>query len=429
MFSAIWARLFRLGMICTALLCFAVAVYTGVLARADWLRRNPTRDRLEEAIGLDPRNGYAYTLRAEYLERANRTNEAEAAWGEALNYDPRNVEAWVRFALLAEGRGAIQEAERRLLKAADLNRTWLPRWSLVNFYVRQNRTDAALLWSGLALERASEESYALHPLLDELASRPYVLDHVLPANRPVLRSYVDHLLRTKRSDGVGEAAMKLAGLIPASSADWPGTQAWLDTRAQPADDRERHVLLLAVGLLLDNQEGSSAVGLWNRMVEHGILNAGKWSAKAPVVNNDFRGLPYGQGLDWVGNDVRGIQSERLTHEGELVVRLSGRQPNDAEIWEQRVLIPEGRTQLTIESRTEELKDGNGLEWRLSDTMGRDIASLSVPPSADWTRSTASLPQEQGSQTLRLSLRCRRASGFIRAEGVARFRLVTVEAQK
>ena len=106
-----------------AVACIAIVPWSALVARGAWMRSHATPENIEAAIALDPLHPYGYTLRAEHLEHLARFAEAEEAWRLALARDPRLAEAWIRLGLLQEARGAFENAEASLLKAAGTSAT------------------------------------------------------------------------------------------------------------------------------------------------------------------------------------------------------------------------------------------------------------------------------------------------------------------
>lgn len=416
--------------ICAAgvMLCAAALTHIAMFAWADWLRTRPAEINVEHAIRLDPAKDYGYTLRAELREQAGKLHEAERDWTEAVRRNRNNAEAWIRAALLAEQRGATEEAEVRLLTAARVHRTWLPRWALVNFYVRQNRREDVYHWARLAMDRASEQWVALAPVLHDLgAPLELVLNDILPANRAVLSTYLEWQLQSGHLAGLEQTASKLAALIPEGSTGWPGTNEWTP-RAATADDRERTVLLNAIDLLWKQARGPAAAELWNIVHDQQIVAAGKWSPREPLVNSLFYQSPQGNGLDWRPLALPGSGAEFRWKPGEVTVRLNGRQAESGELLEQKLYLPlRQKYRFTTETRTEGLREGHGLEWCVVDESGHESFRLAVPASKDWFRfvHTGSFSTEP--QPQRLLLTYRRLPGFVRAQGVLYLRSVSIEA--
>jgi hypothetical protein len=407
-----------------------VIAHSFVLARAARLRSQAARGTIETAIRLDPENGYGYTIRAEYLERDGRLAEAEQAWREALRHDPRAAEYRIRLALLLEDRGDLAGSEACLLQAAAVSETWLPRWALVNFYARHGRREDCFRWARLALARAGDDMSGIFPGLEAAgASEAFILDRLLPRNRYVMLDYLGYCLRHSDSAAVEAAAMRLAALIPQSIPDWPGTEVRLWYRSiYPCEAAERETLLRAVDRLLDAGEPDAALRLWNVLGDRGIVSAGRWTANDPVVDARFTHRPLGTGLDWRIAAIDGVDIEVATEPGEMVVQLSGDQPETADLAWQRIYLPAGSSyRLDVESRTTGLGAENGLDWEIRDAAGRAVVqTVPVTPSAGWWRSRANVAASASGRELYLVLHCSRQFGAVRAEGTAEFRLVALE---
>lgn len=410
-----------------AVMCLCAIGYTSILAYAGWLRRNPEEQNVRRAIQLDPHNSYAYTLRAEWQERAGQFQDAEASWEQAVSHNRRDAESRIRSGLLAEQRGNLELAEERLLAASRFSQKWFPRWVLVNFYARHRRQKDVIHWAKLAMERASEEWVALLPLLEESGVSPdAVLERVLPANRAVLETFLAKLLESGKLPGVEKAAKKLLSLIPDSPPGWPGTNVWRPPSRYEATDGEIRLLHRTVRHLLETSEGDGATGVWNAMNQRGIISSGVWTNDKPMVNSQFRTMPVAAGLDWRAHNVEGAHVDFRPSAGELAVRLSGRQPDPIDIVEQAVYLPANQAyRMQVEFRTEGLGDANGLHWRLLGPA--EQINLPVSPSVNWVCFVVTVPASKKPQTGRLVLTSRRIAGSVRAEGEVRFRLVSLEA--
>jgi tetratricopeptide (TPR) repeat protein len=406
-----------------ALICASILPLSAVLAQADWFRQHPDAQDIGRTIRMDPLHPYGYTLRAEQFEQSNRFDEAEKSWHEALRRDPRNAEAWIRMALLQEGRGNVRDSEKSLLSAARVDHTWFPRWSLVNFYLRHGRTADAQTWSRLALERASADVTGLFAALTRAGID---VEPLLPANRRVCAAYLEFLISSGSAGArIESAARRLAALIREAPFAWPGAAPTWMPRTDPVQEYETAILLRAVDALLDGRSGQRATGLWNLFHESGIMAGKRWDANAPVVNAQFRATPAGSGLDWRVLQVAGVE---LRAAPELLVRMGGHQPEAADLVVQRVYLRHGVPfHIAIESRTEDLGDENGLSWHIREKRDAPaLASIAVPQSEDWQRSTAVIAAAGVDRILEFVLRFHRVSGTVRPEGAARFRLATLE---
>ncbi len=393
------------------------------------MRRHPDPATLAEAIHLDPANGYAYTLQAEVLEQQRRWPEAEQAWSDSLGRNPRNPEAWIRLGLLAERRGDIAQAENHLLEAARLSHTWLPRWSLTNFYLRQGRVPEFREWARQSLLRASDDVAGMFPLLEEAGLTPgVILRDILPVNRRVLSAWLAYRLQRNQTGALYEAAESLATLIPEAVPAWPGLDGKpVVARKFPAEDGERFLLLSATDCLRDHGYYDTAQHLWNTLCSRAILASDPWSLSRPLVNGHFFHSVQNAGFDWRLANVTGARIAADPGVGGLTVRLNGSQPEQADAMvRQPVIVPAGRAyRLVVESRTDELPDSNGLRWEIRES-GTVLNHIPIPSSAEWRHSAVEFPPEPRDRAVDIALAYTRLPGTVRAEGAVEFRLVSLE---
>jgi hypothetical protein len=411
-------------LIALALGCLWVSAWSALLARADWLCAHPTSSEVAEEIRLDPLNGYIWSLNAERLENDNRPDAAEGAWRRAIERDARNPEYRLRLALLLERRGATGVSEGILLQGAALNQTWLPRWTLVNFYLRHGRRLDASRWTREALLRASDDVTGLFSALDDAAIR---VDDLLPPNRRVLASLIDYRLRTNNVAGLELPCLRLASLIPRAAPDWPGVEAphWRSTRF-PANESEKWVLIAAVDRLADAGDGAAALRVWNTLAAGRVLPTTMSTAQSPVVNSRFGRPLQNGGLDWTPEPGDGYAVDGPPESNDLQVTLSGSQPEAVGVLRQRVIFPPGRARrFVVESRTEGLSPRNGLCWRVRN-RGVALADVPVPASDSWIRSSVDVPAQPYGAIVTIELACSREAGTVRAQGVAHFRYVSLE---
>jgi tetratricopeptide (TPR) repeat protein len=118
----------------------------------------------------------------------------------ALSLNPRLASAWMHLGLDAETEGNLIDAESDLLRAARVDRQYLPAWTLANFYFR--RGDAANFWPWA--RRAAALTYDdYRPLLrlaDALETSPQRVVTRLGSRPRLLRAYMDLLIGAGRAD-------------------------------------------------------------------------------------------------------------------------------------------------------------------------------------------------------------------------------------
>jgi hypothetical protein len=184
-------------------------------------------------------------------------------------------------------------------------------------------------------------------------------------------------------------------------------------------------LLAAVDHLLDNGNARSGAQLWNLLQDRGITSGDRWTAASIGLNRRFGAVPLNGGMAWRSEASAGVIVQWTP---EMMVRLDGRQAEYVDIARQRLYVPAGaRYRLVVESRTEGLKEPSGLEWEIRDAHGVRVAAARVPPSEEWERSGAEVLAAAEDRVMNLVLSCRRLTGSMRAEGVAWFRLTSLEA--
>jgi hypothetical protein len=120
---------------------------------------------------------------AEYYFREWQADSDENAVSEidrALTVNPRYTAAWIARGLREETAGERPKAEATLLHAAEVDHTYLPRWTLANFYLRQGDTAKFWMWTRRAAEMAYDPA-ALFQLCWQASGDPReILDRAIP---------------------------------------------------------------------------------------------------------------------------------------------------------------------------------------------------------------------------------------------------------
>ena len=413
--------------------CCALMLEAARQARADWLRRNPTESGVEEAIRLDPTNAYAYSLRAEFLERSGR--DSEPAWKKAAEYDPRNAEILIQNSLARERKGDQCGCEQGLLQAAASNHTWLPRWTLTSYYLRHGNTREAYRWARLAAERSAGDLRPLFQALrDSGASPEFIATAIVPANRATLLAYLWYLIGRDGRAGVEITATRLADLIPDHPPGWPGLDigpaGGLLHRTFPTEGGERAALLSAVNRLLEGDPALPAVDLWNHLVERRVISSEPWKPDRAIVNGSFRFPLLGGGLDWMAGKGDGFSVDAANPEGFAEVDLTGTQGDASDLLAQTVCAPRGRSyHFQFESSTEQVPAATGVSWEFRDrATGAPIAGAAITGSESWMASGCDIPAAAADRVFRLVLTYRRLPGTVRSEGNVRVRNVRLESR-
>ena len=197
---------------CITLLALAVASWWSIrLARADAAFRNHTPEDVARATDLAPENGEYLAMLALQAEYSGQ--DSTPLLEEIAARNPRNSAPRIRLGLAAELRGDANEAERWLLEAFSVDRQFETRWTLANFYFRQNRSAEFWTWMRSALEMSYGDRAAAFDLCWQMSADPNaILDRAIPDRREVVASYLVYILNHHRQAAIAGAANKLVSL-------------------------------------------------------------------------------------------------------------------------------------------------------------------------------------------------------------------------
>ena len=357
-------------------LCLAGSWWAIQLARADRYASDSSESGLRHAISITPGN-------ASYYQRLGEILASEALLDQALARNPRRARVWIEKGSLLEARGETRAAESCFLDAPKVDRTWMPAWTLANFYARQGEDPANTRlwqWARTAAAIHYADRSALFGLALRVANTPAEIPARLALSPEALRQYLAYLVREGRVDA-GAPVVELLG-----------------AQARPQDRP----------LLLDYADRAIAAGSVTgaRLVRSVLANGGLPGGLDQIVfNGGFAQSPAGRGFDWRWPaDAGGVA---LSHQpGELRLTLSGRQPESVVVLRQAVLLETGRK---YRLRVEAAGMLDGLAWRLDDRL-------------------LALGEVFGADGLHwLTLGYRRPEGRTRAEGVVTLRRVALES--
>ncbi|HSP68429.1 MAG TPA: hypothetical protein VLN48_11920 [Bryobacteraceae bacterium] len=127
----------------------------------------------------------------------------------AVRLNPRLSSAWIQLGLDAEQDGNLQEAETDLLRAARVDRQYVPAWTLANFYFRSGNSGNFWVWAQRAAALTFDDYRPLLRLADVLEPSPREVATRLKGGPPLLRAYLDLLIGEGRLD----AAQEIAALL------------------------------------------------------------------------------------------------------------------------------------------------------------------------------------------------------------------------
>ncbi|MBI4874490.1 MAG: hypothetical protein HY822_07645 [Acidobacteria bacterium] len=359
--------------LCAAGLC-AGGYWSARLAWAGWLDREGFPESVRRAAELAP-------------ERAD-LRARQGDWAGAVSRNRFDAASWIRLGLDAEQRGDWRAAERSLLRAAEVDRLYEPRWALANYCFRRRDRERFWLWARAAAERSPETPIALFRLCRETtADWGEVFDRVAGGQERLLAGFLFWAL--PRADG-------------------PGLQRIARSAAETGEARDRDALNALLRRLLELGCSADALAAWNRLVERRVLDfeALRPEQGVSLTNGDFRRSPKGEAFNWALPENPGVTSRAL--DAGLRFEFSGRQPESCDLLVQTVPVSGGRRyRLRWRYRTGGIPPGAGPLWLPGGSP------LSSDGGSDAALEFATRP---GEELVRLRLAYQRIPGTTRISG-------------
>jgi tetratricopeptide (TPR) repeat protein len=365
--------------------------YALQLARADYLRGEDTEASLRAGIRVAPDDWRAY-MRLAQFDRGH----AHDLLGEALRLNPYNAQADIELALQYEADGDNPQAEKMLLAAYSVDNTYLPRWSLANYYFRRGDVPQFWAWARSAAAMPAED---IRPLLElcwrATENADAISAAILNHNPGFLRQYVAFLLAKDRPRAAADAA---TGLVTRKDED-------------SAADGDRGLLFSILNRLVQADDPEHAVALWHSLQTHAWISA---DAGLPY-NPDFAREPLPVSFDWQLPKYVGLHS--WPGPSGLETELSGEEPEDCLIAEQMLPLSSGDYRLKYAYRTVSISPGAGLHWEILEAGSGKPITLSADLSSDAPQKAATpFTIPPGYWLVRLRLVYRRSPGTTRISG-------------
>jgi tetratricopeptide (TPR) repeat protein len=368
------------------------------LGWADYWFRKETAAATEKAIALTPGQS-AYRVRLALLIGDEDPARALAALRRAVALNPSDGRAWIELGLRLEATGDLRGAERSLLRSAEEDKTYLPRWTLMNYYFRRNDAGRFWSWAKAAVTMIYGDPLPLFHLCGRMDEDGELIDRLEIRKPEIQAGYLFYLLNMGRADLAGPASRRL--LEGNRDADVP-------------------LLLEACDRLIEAQRLDDAVALWKGLVRSGRLAFPEARSGVPpaLTDGDFAVSPTGRGFDWRLPALEGISAAREEDPVGLRLTFSGMQAEKAEPLIQFIPVQENTAyELKFSYRTANIEARSGLSWRIADADGtinlqdRDDLSSNEPIERRLTFVTP-----PGCRMVRLSLLYQRRPGTTRIAG-------------
>jgi tetratricopeptide (TPR) repeat protein len=390
--------------------CAFLTVQTIRIARADWLAAHPPAGGISKALTVVPEDA-ALLLRAAlaHSDSGDMSTAVDRQLLRAAAANPLNADIPMALGLREEFRGHIPEAERYLVRAAELDHTFKPAWTLVNFYARNGQPDKTwpLIARALALDPLAFNPTPVFDLCwNQSRSEGRIAERkiaaLLPQHGSVPVEYLLYLLTTRRMD---------------SAIDfWPRA---LAAATGDVASPEAQALVQYPDFLIAANRLPEAVRGWNELVAKKIVASSRLDPSAGISvadpNFDFPLLNHSFG--WRAGTERGLFVE--SNPSRLRFEFDGNEPESSSVLLTTLvpLLPGRAYRLVWKS------DGSGLSaprdpgfvFRITQEPGQ--SATECPPllvvGDDGACAFSTLP---GTGYARLELRYARALGTTRIQG-------------
>jgi hypothetical protein len=387
----------RLAVTAAAAAGFAVAGAWSVrLGWADYWFQKETAEATAKAIALTPDQS-EYLVRLALLTGDEYPARALAALRQAVELNPADGRAWVELGLRLEETGDLAGAQKSLLRAAAEDRTYLPRWTLLNFYFRRGDADKFWYWAKAATPMIYGDPMPLFHFCGRVNEDGRLIERLDIRQPQIQAGYLFYLLDSGHAGLAGGASRRLL-----------------------ADNRETDVRLLldACDWLIEAKRTDDAAAIWDGLWQRGRLPfRARPGADSILTNGDFAVSPTGHGFDWRLPDTEGISAAREEDPAGLRLTFSGMQAESAEPLIEYVRVEEDRSyQLKYGYRTSGIEANSGLTWRVTSLDGAAIASGQELSSDDPAAGSVTFVIPEGCRMVRLSLAYQRRPGTTRIAG-------------
>jgi len=364
------------------------------------------------AMRIEPSNA-SYVARDAIArdERGDVSDEADAELRRASAMNPWNSTVLRSLGIRAELRGDSRQAERYLLRAVAVDRSFLPQWALANFYLRTGRPSdfwAAVRECLAIIGPRTSGAPGVNPepvfeLCWNASRESKKILALLPPGRGMLIPYLRYLIRTGHVDAAMEIVPGLLA-VPPSENDLP---VWVD---------------LCEFLILRNKT-AAAVLVWNDLVDHALIRATRLEPDVArsIENADFVLPPFDRAFGW-----RVLRDEQVfVFAGDRFLAFEmGRSENEHfELLTKVLPVVPGRKYLMtwrVDASRLNLKarESAGLAIHLFGPAG-ELSPACPPLLSSPARPCLFIPPA-GTTQLRMVLRYDRPLGELRLEGALRF---------
>ncbi|MBK5291208.1 MAG: hypothetical protein JJE04_05970 [Acidobacteriia bacterium] len=354
---------------------------------ADSLARSGTVESITQAIQMSPDQARLYLQRAE-LAPSTASNDLRRA----AELNPSSPAPWIALGLRAEASGNLKRAEQCLMEASRRDAGFTPRWSLVNFYFRQQRWDAFWHWAQTGAMIHHGDLKALFRLCLRADEDPlFTMKRVVPPRPETHRAFLELLIEQNRWDHAETAARAVLAHARALDID---------------------LIVHVCERFIQNGRPDPAIRLWNGLTQRRLIPFQSLDPVAglSLTNGRFRFPFTAKAFDWRPANVEGVILQQLGPDGRLRIEFSGRQPANCALLSQTMPMLPGRRYRVLYQYLSELSSP-GCRWRLLDHLSPPLTQAASGSQASFE---LQVPAHQHMATLELI--SRHEPGYVRPEG-------------
>jgi hypothetical protein len=401
-----------LGMLAIQTSCLA-ALVLGVawnvrFAVADLLARRNQPDSTRLAMRWMPVNG-AYPAQLADEIYALDPVSAKSLLQRAVELNRYDAASWIQLGLLSEAGNDLPGAEGTLLQAASVDATFLPGWSLANFYFRRENTARFWYWAQKAAQMDPDDATPLFRLAWYVSPNAQEIASHLEIKKPLIAvQLVNFLMAQGDAKAVTEAASHL-----------------LATNSEG----NTQTVLGVCDWLIANKHPDLALPLWNGLAARGQIPYAPVTSTDTVTNGGFGKSPLSRGFDWHLKTVEGVSSFLNVSPNALGFEFSGDEPDGFLLMDQTVPVEARKNYaLVVRYGTTGIAPGSGLEWSVTDERSGVVLARTGSLSADAGGETyACFAAPDGAAFVRVSLLYQRQPGTVRVEGKLALQEVRLDA--
>ena len=337
------------------------AFYSVLLARTEFLLHQDTEDSITKAARSLPTNP-VYVARL----AAWQPDQKVALLKKAVALNPFDAESWIQLGLTAEMEGRnVSLAEHYYLQSASVDKMFLPKWTLANFYFRHRREEDFFRWATATLDITP---YPAEPVFSQMwlmTSDSERIGRAIP-NRPgTLVAYLRFLTKEKHFSAIPPVVQRFVHAL--AQAHGTADAAVIDLLGS-IEDR-----------LLEAGQVEPALQIWSALTEAGWFRSGLPTLAEPLTNGAFHHPFLRHGFDWTPISAAGISVAQHADTGSVQIELTGAEEEHAVILRQYVPLISGHSyRLTWKATSERFHDTSGLTWHLYPLGKQQSKSLTSP---------------------------------------------------